>query len=188
LTELDPPAPEPAPAARPALLADGSLRRLDPRSVQAARLSGWILCAVLGLLGPLGILVHLFVGGPGALRLALLVAAWLLLVAAAGAGAQLWPPVRYRHVRWRLSALGLEIRRGVVFRHWISVPRDRVQHTDVARGPIERRFGLATLVVHTAGSHFYELELDGLAHETALAVRDFLLPRGSVQSGGRDGD
>jgi uncharacterized protein len=59
------------------------------------------------------------------------------------------------------------------------VPRERVQHTDVERGPLGRRFGLATLVVHTAGHQDSEIRLEGLEHGTALAVRDRLLASGS---------
>ena len=33
-------------------------------------------------------------------------------------------------------------------------------------------FGLATLTVHTAGSHNASVSLPGLAHETALAMRE----------------
>ena len=48
-------------------------------------------------------------------------------------------------------------------------------HTDVARGPIQRRFGLATLVIHTAGSHNYQINLEGLGYATAFEVRRYLL-------------
>jgi hypothetical protein len=91
--------------------------------------------------------------------------------------AWLYPPLEYRHTSWRLSPFGLEIRRGVWFRHSLSVPRARVQHTDVERGPLERRFDLATLVVHTAGHQDSEVRLEGLEHATALAIRDYLLER-----------
>jgi len=58
------------------------------------------------------------------------------------------------------------------------VPRSRIQHTDVTQGPYERRFGLATLVVYTAGTEHASIPIEGLSHETALAFRDALLARG----------
>ena len=43
---------------------------------------------------------------------------------------------------------------------------------DVAQGPIQRRYGLGTLVVHTAGVLSTAVSLPGLPHERALAMRD----------------
>ncbi len=54
------------------------------------------------------------------------------------------------------------------------VPRSRVQHTDVSQGPLERRYGLGTLVVYTAGTNHARVALPGLAHEVARALRDEL--------------
>jgi membrane protein YdbS with pleckstrin-like domain len=51
-----------------------------------------------------------------------------------------------------------------------------VQHIDIERGPIERRFGLATLVVHTAGTRLNALRQSGFVDADAVALRDALLP------------
>jgi membrane protein YdbS with pleckstrin-like domain len=51
-----------------------------------------------------------------------------------------------------VDARGLEIRRGVFWRSVVNVPRSRVQHTDVSQGPLERSYGLGTLIVYTAGT------------------------------------
>ena len=66
------------------------------------------------------------------------------------------------------------------------MPRSRIQHTDVSQGPYQRRFGLATLVVYTAGTEHASIAIEGLRHETALAFRDALLARGEP-AGGADG-
>jgi hypothetical protein len=76
-----------------------------------------------------------------------------------------------------VDAGGIEIREGVVWRAVTNVPRSRVQHTDVSQGPLERRFGIGTLVIHTAGTDSAVVSLRGLTHESALAIRDHLLPR-----------
>lgn len=179
-----PAAPEPSagdaerPSAEP--LADGRARRVDPRFVVLARIGGLIGAGVVLAVGALALAFYGTGAEPRLARLlllsGLLAAAVLLLLAAAW----LHPPLQFRHLAWRLSPAGLEIRRGVWFRHEIRVPRARVQHTDVERGPLERRFDLATLVVHTAGHRDSEIRLEGLEHATALAVRDYLLaPLGS---------
>ena len=103
----------------------------------------------------------------------------VLVLSATGAAASwLWPAVRYRHIRYRLDAHGVTIRRGVVWRTVTSVPTSRVQHTDVSRGPLERYFDLATLVIHTAGTRDASVALSGLGHREAMALRDRLIEAG----------
>ncbi|TMM48127.1 PH domain-containing protein [Qipengyuania marisflavi] len=82
-------------------------------------------------------------------------------------------PLRRYHARgYRLAEERLQVVRGMLFRRDTVVPFGRVQHIDVDQGPIERFYGLATLTLHTAGSHNASVSLPGLAHEDALAMRD----------------
>lgn len=83
---------------------------------------------------------------------------------------------RWRRTHWKLDERGLSVRRGLVWRREVLVPRTRVQHLDLERGPIERRFGLATLVVHTAGTRMNALRQHGFLDADAVALRDALLP------------
>ena len=46
----------------------------------------------------------------------------------------------------------------------------------VAQGPIERRYGLGTLVIYTAGTDHAKVALGGLEHGRALRIREHLLP------------
>ena len=52
------------------------------------------------------------------------------------------------------------------------MPFKRIQHIDLGEGPIERMFGLASLTVHTAGTHNSIVTLPGLARNQAEAMRD----------------
>jgi membrane protein YdbS with pleckstrin-like domain len=83
---------------------------------------------------------------------------------------------RWRRTRWMLDERGLSVQRGLIWRKEVLVPRTRVQHLDLERGPIERRFGLATLVVHTAGTRMNALRQHGFLDADAVALRDALLP------------
>jgi membrane protein YdbS with pleckstrin-like domain len=99
-----------------------------------------------------------------------------LLVGAAG------PVIAYRRWKataWKLDDTGLHLRRGRLLRKEVLVPRSRVQHLDIERGPIERRYGVATLVVHTAGTRQHALRLAGLRDADAVALRDALVPAAS---------
>lgn len=131
---------------------------------------GAISGLVIGIAAGVPLAVALDVGlaakaGLG-LVVALLPAVLFLLIARA----------RWRRTQWRLDPGGLRVRRGVVWHKEILVPRSRVQHLDLERGPIERHFGLATLVVHTAGTRMHALRQSGFRDDDAVALRDALLP------------
>lgn len=82
------------------------------------------------------------------------------------------PPLSY--VRWRYGFVGdlLLLRYGVFFVEERAVPVRRMQHVDLLRGPIERLFGLATLVVYTAGNEGSAFRVPGLNLTTAQELRD----------------
>ena len=78
----------------------------------------------------------------------------------------------YRRLRYRLSERVLQVVRGWLFHRDTIVPLVRVQHLDVVRGPLDKMFGTASLVVHTAGTHNSIVTLPGLAPERATEMRD----------------
>lgn len=162
---------EPAAGATPG--DSGDERRLDPAWVTLSRISGWVKVAVLAVPWAIGAAVAALLGVPAS-RFAVLFGGLALLLVALAVRAQLWPRLAYRHTAYRLSSRGIEIRRGVLWRSVVNVPRSRVQHTDVSQGPLERGFGLATLIIHTAGTEHSRVTLPGLAHADASAVRDRL--------------
>jgi hypothetical protein len=84
----------------------------------------------------------------------------------------LLPPRRYRAWGYREAEDELHVGSGLLFRTRTVVPFGRVQHIDVAHGPIERRFGLATLILHTAGTRGAAVPLPGLLHDEAERMRD----------------
>ena len=157
-------------------VADGVEHPLDPAWIDLQRIVGWIVWAVLAPLTLIGVFVALFVGSLATVLQALLMVAWVALVVLLAWLAQKWPPIEYRHFRYRIDAQGIEIRLGVVWRRVISVPRSRVQHIDVAQGPLERRYGLGSLSIYTAGTEFAKVDLPGLPYPRAVRIRDHLLP------------
>lgn len=82
------------------------------------------------------------------------------------------PLRRYQARGFRMDADRLRVVRGVIFNSDTVVPFGRVQHIDVHQGPLERAFGLGTLVLHTAGNHNASVALPGLWHGDALAMRE----------------
>jgi hypothetical protein len=150
--------------------------QLDPRYVRLERAVGWIVIAVLAAAGGGGLAIAGALGASGA-WLAAIGGAYAVVLAVLAWLAHAWPAYEHRYAAYEVDDDAIEVRGGVLWRHVRKVPRSRVQHTDVAQGPLERRFGLATLVIHTAGTEHAQVTVEGLAHEAALAIRDRLLPR-----------
>jgi len=160
----------------PAPVADGSFHSLDPRSVSHGRLVGGItvLAIATGVLVAMIVLLLAMDDLPRVLRVLIPIAAFGGIVAL-GVTAWRWPAIEHARTAYRVDADGIEIRKGVMWRNVINVPRSRIQHTDVSQGPLERNFELSTLHVFTAGTEHSEVTLAGLAHARALRIRDHLL-------------
>ena len=80
----------------------------------------------------------------------------------------------YRRLGYRLGERLLQVVRGWMFHTDTMVPFVRVQHIDVTQGPVEKLFGVATLVVHTAGTHNSIVTVPGLALDRAAEIRDVI--------------
>ncbi len=81
---------------------------------------------------------------------------------------------RHRLTLWRLDAQALGVRRGHLWQSESHVPISRVQHLDLRRGPLERAAGLATLIVHTAGTRMNTVAVPSLEQADAERLRDRL--------------
>ncbi|WP_423602075.1 PH domain-containing protein [Sphingomonas sp. MS122] len=81
-------------------------------------------------------------------------------------------PRRWARWGWAWTGRELHVASGWLTRSHTIVPASRVQHIDVTQGPVERMFGVATLVLHTAGTAGSEVDLPGISRETAEEIRD----------------
>ncbi|HET7270775.1 MAG TPA: PH domain-containing protein [Rubrobacter sp.] len=83
----------------------------------------------------------------------------LAVLALAGVVVGMAPGLRWRRWRYEIRPDEVDLQRGIL---WISrtlVPLARIQHVDTRQGPLQRRFGLSTVVFHTAAgaNHIPEL-------------------------------
>ena len=78
----------------------------------------------------------------------------------------------YRRLGYAIDGRLLRTVRGWLFHTDTVVPFVRVQHIDVTRGPFDKMFGTAMLVVHTAGTHNSIVTLPGLSPERAAEIRE----------------
>lgn len=88
------------------------------------------------------------------------------------AAAVILPPLQWWRWRYGLNHDLLLLRYGLVFLEERAVPVQRMQHVDLLRGPIERLFGLATLVVFTAGNEGSAFRVPGLSLAQATELRE----------------
>jgi uncharacterized protein len=115
---------------------------------------------------------------------------WVVAAVLAGVVVPRW---RFRHTGWSLEDGVLQVRRGAVLRSHAAVPVFRIQHVDLAQGPLDRAAGVQSLTVHTAAPAA-DVLLPGLRAEDAEALRAHLLDlareavdRHDDLSGTRDG-
>lgn len=69
----------------------------------------------------------------------------------------------------------LSFQSGLIFRKKVTQPITRIQHIELKRGPIERKIGLATLQVFSAGGSHHTFEIPGLELTKAQKLRQFIL-------------
>ncbi|WP_431782573.1 PH domain-containing protein [Streptomyces chumphonensis] len=107
--------------------------------------------------------------------------------------ALLWPAVaawgwyalgrNWRSWRYAERADDLLISRGVLWRETTVVPYGRMQLVEVTSGPVERRYGLARLQLHTAAATT-DAAVPGLVPAEAERLRDRLTELGEARSAG----
>lgn len=77
----------------------------------------------------------------------------------------------YKRFSFRLSPQMLTIKQGVWWKQEIYLSREKVQYVDVIQTPMGSRFGLANVLVFTAGSMMPMIRISGLNWADAQAVR-----------------
>ena len=93
----------------------------------------------------------------------------LVVLALAGVVVGVVPGLRWRRWRYEIRADEVDLQRGIF---WISrtlVPLARIQHVDTRQGPLQRRFGLSTVVLYTAAG---PNQIPELATPVAERARD----------------
>ena len=140
--------------------------RLDPRALTVWRLGG--------LLTAMPIIFVVLTVGYGIYRLDLL-PGWLVLTAAivvvllAGLGIWPIPDLVWRQWRYEIGDADVDLQHGWWTVTRTLIPMSRIQHVDTRRGPLQRRFGLASVILFTAAG---SSEIPALADEVAASTRD----------------
>jgi membrane protein YdbS with pleckstrin-like domain len=140
--------------------------RLDPRAIKLWRITDSLNMLPL-LVGAdiVGSVLRRF--GGVSLFLGFLPVLAVLILGAVVVG--IAPGLRWRRWRYEIRPDEVDLQRGIL---WISrtlVPLARIQHVDTRQGPLQRRFGLSTVVFYTAAG---PNRIPELSTPVAAEVRD----------------
>ncbi|MEO5962306.1 MAG: PH domain-containing protein [Thermomonas sp.] len=159
------------PTLEPAVEAIDAAEGWHPPPSRAVRLHATAIALLLGVIALTAMAAPLLASDTLNLATRIAIALAVSCIAAA-LGA--YVGARLRHQRWKLDAEGLWLRQGRLWLRETRVPASRVQHVDIKHGPLERRFKLATLVVHTAAAQLSGITVRGLDQADAQRLRDAL--------------
>jgi hypothetical protein len=81
----------------------------------------------------------------------------------------------FQNMGYALRKHDLVFRKGWLFEKLHIIPLKKIQHCQVKRGPLERRYGLASLKIFTAGGTGADITLSGLRQEDAERLKDWLV-------------
>ena len=81
---------------------------------------------------------------------------------------------RYHKKGLALREHDISYKEGVFFQKTVTIPFNRIQHSEISRGPIERKFKLSTLKIFTAGGSQSDLSISGLDPDRAQELKDFI--------------
>ena len=150
-------------------------RPLHPRFVRRLQVGALLRVLVIGAIGTVA--YFLMQGGDSAAMGRF--ADWLLPFALVAFGLfaasiLFWPMIAVPRRGYVVREKDILYRTGVLWRSVKAVPFNRVQHTKIDSGLLDRRFGLANLSVFPAGSGH---KIRGLGTDTAERLRVYVSER-----------
>ena len=82
--------------------------------------------------------------------------------------------IDFKYSGYALRERDILFRRGWLIRKTRAVPLKRIQQVSVQSGPIERRFGLASISIYTAGSEEADFTINGITEGTAQQIKEWI--------------
>ncbi|MEJ8634262.1 MULTISPECIES: PH domain-containing protein [Streptomyces] len=151
---------------------EGTVRLRPPNNTLNDRVVGWWRVQWLLLTGVPVVVLAVLGALIGPAR------TWLLAVAGGLAVLGLlctafFPSWWFRVHRWEVTDEAVYVRSGAFWQEWRIAPMSRIQTVDTLRGPLERAFRLATVIVTTASSKG-AIKIEGLDHEVAAELAEQL--------------
>ena len=150
---------------------DAGLKPIDPRYLKVLWrqwLAGWLLV----MLAAAAIII--FTSNLHDSIWILLVTTFLMVIAVIN-----WTLIvrSFRNKAWAVREHDIIYRTGWLVLSTRICPFNRIQHCSVDAGIFERKFGLASVSVFTAGGNEADMKIPGLPSETADALRELIIKK-----------
>lgn len=147
------------------------LQKLHPKYLKLLRIE-WIITAVVLIVA--ATLAILFIPKFQHLPMAALLPAGVILFLLFYYGLQ---EKSFPYRAYAVREQDVLYQKGWIIRTLKVCPFNRIQNCTVQSGPLERKFGLASLTLYTAGSNGADLRIYGLTQTEADNLRQFILSR-----------
>lgn len=147
---------------------NASLTPIEPSYLKILRWEWLILCAILGSL--VAILLYFIKPLQQPVWASMLIGSWALIAVA-------WYWIQEKSFTVKAYAIrekDVIYRSGWIIQSTHTCPFNRIQHSAVTIGPLEKKFGLASLVLYTAGSSGADLRIRGLQEATAWTLKEWI--------------
>lgn len=83
----------------------------------------------------------------------------------------------FKRTAYAMRERDVVYRTGWIVRHLQVCPFNRIQHCSVHAGPLERKYGLASISLFTAGSEGSDIKIPGLTEARAASIREFIMQK-----------
>jgi membrane protein YdbS with pleckstrin-like domain len=99
---------------------------------------------------------------------------WVLVVSFAIATFA-WPRISVPRQGYAVREKDIVFKKGVVWRSVTAIPYNRIQHVETSNTILDRKFGVASLKLFTAGGSGGDLKVRGISANNAERLRVFVL-------------
>ncbi|HBX78814.1 MAG TPA: hypothetical protein DEG43_14310 [Acidimicrobiaceae bacterium] len=95
-----------------------------------------------------------------------------------------WAGLEFNKRGWQMTEDYVETRSGVIMIKQVMLPRGRVQNVTIDSGPLRRYFGLASVIVHSAGAATPNIALNSILEDEAEELQHSLIGKGRSEDPG----
>jgi membrane protein YdbS with pleckstrin-like domain len=88
----------------------------------------------------------------------------------------------FQHRGYAVRQQDITYKKGWIFRSRTTVPFNRIQHSEINQGPLDRKYGISSLKIFTAGGSTSDLTIPGLPPEEAERLHEFITDQTSAHA------
>lgn len=88
-----------------------------------------------------------------------------------------WPFISVPRIAYAIRDKDIIYKSGVFWQTATAIPFHRIQHVEKSSTPLDRRYGIATLQLFTAGGSGGDLKIHGLSAQIAENLRVFIIEK-----------